>query len=138
MASSSFRTPPNRTNIGIIGAGILGLTLAFRFAKEGHKVTLYERESSVGGLIRSITVGGISVDRFYHVILLSDHNWLRLINEIGLGDQVYFTETRAGFFHGGKTYPMATINDYLTFPLLSVFDRFRLAVMLQWCKMKRD
>jgi protoporphyrinogen oxidase len=78
------------------------------------------------------------MDRFYHVILTSDRNWISLINELGLGDCIYFTETRAGFFHDGNTYSMATIGEYLRFPLLSLADRFRLALTLQWCKMQKD
>ena len=127
-----------RVNIGIIGGGILGLTLGYRFAKDGHHVTLYERDSSVGGLVRSITVNDISFDRFYHVILISDRNWIGLITELGLGDRIYFKETKAGFYHRGKTYSMATISEYMLFPLLSIADRLRLALILQWCKMKKD
>jgi protoporphyrinogen oxidase len=128
----------SRKSIAVIGGGILGLTLAYRFSRDGHRVTLYEKEESVGGLIRSIQVGGISMDRFYHVILAGDRNWISLINELGLGDRVYFTETRAGFLSAGKVYPMATISEYLRFPLLSLVDRIRLAVCLQWCKMQRN
>ncbi len=126
-----------RLNIGIVGAGILGLTLGYRFVKDGHQVTLYERDSSVGGLVRSITVHGISMDRFYHVILMSDKNWIDLITELGLGDRIYFKETKAGFYSHGKTYSMATIGEYLRFPLLSVVDRFRLALILQRCKIQK-
>lgn len=121
-----------------MGAGILGLTLGYRFAKDGHRVTLYERDASVGGLVRSITLNGIAMDRFYHVILTSDKNWISLINELGLGDRIYFTETRAGFYHNGNTYSMATIGEYLRFPLLSLADRFRLALIHQWCRMQKD
>jgi len=130
--------PGSKMNIGIVGGGLLGLTLAYRFAKDGHGVTLYERDSSVGGLVRSITVNGISMDRFYHVILMNDRNWIALINEIGLGERIYFTETRAGFYSHGGIYSMATIGEYLRFPLLSLADRFRLALTLQWCKMQND
>lgn len=136
--SSSPPSPAGKKNIGIVGGGLLGLTLAYRFAKDGHDVTLYERDSSVGGLVRSITLNGLSMDRFYHVILMNDRNWIALIKEIGLGERIYFTETRAGFYSHGRMYSMATIGEYLRFPLLSFADRFRLALTLQWCRMQKD
>jgi protoporphyrinogen oxidase len=125
-------------NIGIVGGGILGLTLAYRFAKDGHSVTVYERDSTVGGLVRSIRLGDISFDRFYHVILRSDRHWLGLINELGLGDRVYFRETKAGIVSGGVTYPMSTISEFFRFPFLSLTDRLRLAATLQYCRMRND
>ena len=42
--------------IGIIGAGIGGLTAGSLLTKQGHKVTLFERESCVGG--RALTFQG--------------------------------------------------------------------------------
>jgi protoporphyrinogen oxidase len=129
---------PARRDIGIIGGGLLGLVLAYRFAQSGQSVTLYERDSSVGGLIRSIRVNGLDVDRFYHVILTGDRHWLALIRELGLEERVYFTGTQAGFFHEGKTYSLSTIGDFLRFPLLAFVDRLRLAWTLQWCRMQRD
>ena len=36
--------------IGVIGAGILGLTAAYRFTRAGHQVTVIEREGDVGNV----------------------------------------------------------------------------------------
>jgi protoporphyrinogen oxidase len=129
---------PDKREVGIIGGGLLGLVLAYRLAKQGESVTLYERDATVGGLVRSIRVAGLDVDRFYHVILTSDRNWLALIDELGLADRVYFTETRAGFYHSGRIHPLSTIPDFLRFPLLSFIDRLRLAWTLQWCRLQHD
>lgn len=131
-------TDRKERNIGIIGGGILGLTLAYRFARRGDRVTLYEKDSSLGGLLRSIAVDGISIDRFYHVILTSDRHWIGLIEELGLGDRLYFKETKAGFYSRGRPFALATISDYLRFPLLTPMERVRLAMTIQWCKMQKD
>lgn len=42
-------------NIIIVGAGVAGLTLACLLSRDGHTVSLVEKESAVGGLARSFT-----------------------------------------------------------------------------------
>ena len=37
-------------DIGIIGAGITGLTAAYDLTKQGHTVTVYETQPYAGGL----------------------------------------------------------------------------------------
>jgi len=38
-------------NWGIVGGGMMGMTLAHRFSQQGHKVTLFEAASELGGLV---------------------------------------------------------------------------------------
>ena len=37
-----------KTTWGIIGGGMLGMTLALRLSQKGHDVTIYESEQKVG------------------------------------------------------------------------------------------
>jgi phytoene dehydrogenase-like protein len=54
--------------IVIIGAGISGLLSALALSKEGHAVTVLEREPEVGGVCRSYRVGPYKVDTGPHII----------------------------------------------------------------------
>ena len=49
--------------ICIIGAGITGLT-AGKLLSKNHEVTIYEKESSIGGIARTKSVNGIT----YHTV----------------------------------------------------------------------
>lgn len=46
----------------IIGGGVAGLTAAYELASRGAEVTVIEAQSELGGMIRGIDLGGITVD----------------------------------------------------------------------------
>jgi phytoene desaturase len=50
------------TKISIIGAGFSGLSTACYLAKEGHEVTVYEKNDSIGGRARQLTIDGFTFD----------------------------------------------------------------------------
>ena len=67
---------------GIIGGGIMGLTLADRLIKQGHKVTIFESAPDLGGLASSWKLGNVEWDKFYHVILLSDFRTRNMLKDV--------------------------------------------------------
>ena len=48
---TACRPDPHRQNVAVVGAGPAGLAVADYLNKRGHKVTVYEREDRVGGLL---------------------------------------------------------------------------------------
>ena len=52
----------NKKSAAVIGAGISGLTCAYELQKAGFKVTVYEKESRVGGRMSSIQKNGFIFD----------------------------------------------------------------------------
>lgn len=115
---------------GVIGGGMLGLTLAHRLAQGGHEVTVLEGAPELGGLASAWQVGDVTWDRFYHVVMLSDR-WLRgILAELGLDDGIDWKVTRAGFFTGKGLYQLNNAIDYLRFPALGLIDKFRLGLTI--------
>ena len=115
---------------GIIGGGILGMTLALRLRQAGNEVTLFEASDRAGGLASEWEMDGITWDRFYHVILLSDLNTRRLIEEIGLSDQLNWVETKTGFYSSGRLHSMSNILEFFRFPPINLVDKFRLGLTI--------
>ena len=123
---------------GIIGGGIMGMTLALRLAERGYKVTILEASSKPGGLTGSINMNRIVWDRFYHVILMSDLNTRKIIKEIGLEHDLKWVETKTGFFSDGTLYSMSNIFEYLRFPLIGLPGKFRLGLTIIAASLIRD
>jgi protoporphyrinogen oxidase len=116
--------------VGIVGGGILGLSLAHFLGQAGARVTVFEGKDRAGGLVDYFQVGDTWIDKYYHCILSSDADLLALVKELGLQDQVRFTETRQGFFRQRSLFPMSSGKDFLLFPPLSLLERLRLGMTI--------
>lgn len=128
-----------RLRVGIIGGGMTGLATAFYLAKNGVHVTVLEKENEVGGLSRSEQImPGLRWDRFYHVILPTDKELIRFIDEIGLGSDVQFRETRTGFYTNGTLHSLSNIKEFLKFEPLSLLDKIRLGIGIFYTSKIKD
>ena len=115
---------------GIVGGGIMGMTLALRLSKQGKKVTLFEAAPELGGLTSSWKMDNVEWDKFYHVILLSDFGTRGILKEIGLEETIEWVETKTGFYMNGKLYSMSDTIEFLKFPTLNLIDKFRLGLTI--------
>src|SRR5262249_30573498 len=96
--------------VGIVGGGMLGLALAYRLARLGLKVSLFEA-GELGGLAVPHDYGPFVWDRFYHCILPQDRHLLALIEDIGLAAELRWTRTGTGYFQDGRFYDMSSNAD---------------------------
>lgn len=129
----------SKQTVGIIGGGIMGISLGYFLAKQGMDVTIYEASPVLGGLAGPITLeDGTEVDRFYHAILSSDRHLGDLCKELGIYDQMRFKETRTSFYYKGKLHPMNNIIEFLKFPPLGWIDRFRLGLTVLAAQFTRN
>ena len=80
--------------IGIIGAGISGLSAALALSKSGHDVCVFERAPAVGGLISTFDFDGLQIERFYHFLCGGDDGYFGLCKELGLSDRIRFVKPK--------------------------------------------
>jgi protoporphyrinogen oxidase len=111
---------------GIVGGGMLGLTLAHRLASHGDRVTVFEAAPYLGGLASAWSLDGVIWDRHYHVTLLSDTHLRRLLFELGLEQDMRWVETRTGCYSGGELHSISNGLEFLRFPPLALIDKLRL------------
>lgn len=97
--------------VGIIGAGPAGLTAGYELAKKGVEVIVYESDSDVGGMSKTIELWGQKVDLGSHRFFSNDKRvndlWLEVIGQdyemINRKSRIYY---RNKFFH----YPLRPLN----------------------------
>ena len=117
-------------NIAIVGSGFLGMTLALRLAESGAKVTLFESAGEIGGLASSWEIGDVVWDKHYHVTLLSDKYTRKIVEELGLGNEYRWVETKTGFYTDGELLSMSNTMEFLRFPPLGLISKLRLGATI--------
>ncbi len=117
-------------NIAIIGSGFLGMTLALRLAERGDKVTLFESADQIGGLASAWEIGDVVWDKHYHVTLASDKHTRNLVEELGLGGDYRWVETKTGFYTDGQLVSMSDTKEFIKFPPLDFISKLRLGATI--------
>jgi protoporphyrinogen oxidase len=69
--------------IVIIGAGLTGLSTAYHLEKKGfHDYLIFDKESSPGGLCRSVIQDGFTFDYTGHLLHVGDNYFRSLIDKL--------------------------------------------------------
>jgi len=116
--------------IGIIGAGLTGLTAARELVLAGHEVTVCEQASEPGGLASTFPYGRTRLELFYHHYFTTDHETVQLIQDLGLAEQMIWQETPMGIFKDNRLMKFATPMDLIRFTPLSFFNRIRFGLVI--------
>jgi squalene-associated FAD-dependent desaturase len=123
----------------VVGGGLAGITTALGLADAGHQVTLLESRPRLGGLTHSFRRGRLWVDNGQHVFLRCCTSYLRLLDRLGVCDQVELqarldvpvrSEARAGvgrLHRSGLRAPAHLARSLLTYRWLSPTARVRAA-----------
>jgi protoporphyrinogen oxidase len=115
--------------IAVIGAGVAGLTAAYRLTAAGHACDVYERWPGLGGQAATLEIGdGLRLERYYHHLFTTDRHIADLFDELGLGDELEWRESTTAMLAHGRLWPFTTPGDLLRFGPLPPLDRVRMGV----------
>jgi len=111
--------------IAVLGAGPMGLAVAYQLIKDSHQPVIFEADDRVGGMTASFDFGGVNIERYYHFHCISDRDFLNMLDELGLQDKMRWCETKMGFYYNGKVLPWGNPLALLKFPGLSLLAKIR-------------
>jgi protoporphyrinogen/coproporphyrinogen III oxidase len=132
----------------VVGAGVAGLTAAYRLAKAGLTVTVLESSDHVGGRMSTLTRDGYRVDLGASLLPHSYKQMLLLIAEAGLGAEITPTSGLFGLVRDGVVHHFRAgdVRDMLGMPISlrgklalsrAVVDCARLGGRLDWYDLSR-
>jgi protoporphyrinogen oxidase len=117
------------TRVGIIGGGYAGLTAAYELQKRGYAVSVLEKYGQWGGQAATLPLLGTRIEYFYHHLFGSDTHILGLMDELGIGDQLRWIESKVGWYSNGQIYDLVTPFDLIRFNPVNLVNRIKLGLM---------
>ncbi|MBX0295035.1 NAD(P)/FAD-dependent oxidoreductase [Haloarcula nitratireducens] len=116
--------------IGVVGGGIAGLSAAYRLQQQGHEVRVFEASDDLGGLAAVYETAGDPIEKFYHHLSKSEETIVELAEELGLGRDVEWRIGKNAYYVDGVVHPMDKPWEILAYPHLSLYDTFRLGMLV--------
>jgi len=88
-----------KKKVAVLGAGPMGLAVAYQLARNGYQPIVYEADDRIGGMAAHFDFGGISIERFYHFHCTSDIAFIEILKELNLSDKLHWKSTAMGYWY---------------------------------------
>ena len=126
-------------NIANIGAGYTGLSAATQLSLNGFDVAVFETASKAGGLAKGIQINDHDwpVELFYHHWFHNEKAILELAKIHGLQGLIEIYTPNTSFLLNGAIKPFDRPQHVLSYPDLSITDRFKLGKSLALLRFKK-
>ena len=83
----------------------MGLAVAYQLALDGYIPIVYEADDRIGGMAAAFDFSGTTIERYYHFHCTSDEAFFQVLDELGLGEHLHWTEGKMGFWYQNKLQP---------------------------------
>jgi protoporphyrinogen oxidase len=111
--------------IAVLGAGPMGLAVAYQLARDGYQPIVFEADDRLGGMSASFDFSGIDIERYYHFHCTSDHAFLQVLGELGIADRMHWVETKMGYWYQDQLQAWGNPVALLRFKGLSLIAKIR-------------
>lgn len=123
--------------IAVLGAGPMGLAVAYQLARDGHQPVVFEADDRVGGMTATFDFSGLEIERYYHFHCTSDTAFFQVLDELKLADKVRWVETKMGYWYQNRLQRWGHPWALLRFKGLGMVPKLRYALHAFLC-VKRD
>lgn len=124
--------------IAVLGAGPMGLGVAYQLVRDGRKPVIFEADDRVGGMAACFDFSGLSIERYYHFHAISDHAFLKVLQELGLEDKMHWRETKMGYFYQDRVQAWGNPIALLKFRGLGLMAKIRYGLHAFLCTRRDD
>jgi protoporphyrinogen oxidase len=114
--------------IAIIGAGPMGLAVAYQLAQDGYKPVIFESDDRIGGMTATFDFDGLEIERYYHFHCTSDDAFFDVLKELGIENELHWVSTKMGYWYQNRLQPWGNPMALLSFKGLSFIAKFRYAL----------
>jgi oxygen-dependent protoporphyrinogen oxidase len=90
--------------VAVVGAGLSGLTAAYRLQQAGWEVTVLESEAVAGGRVQTVEMDAYLIDTAATALGESYDAYFSLARELGIGDEIVPASPHFGIYRAGKIH----------------------------------
>jgi len=119
---------PTNRKIAVLGAGPMGLAVAYQLALDGYKPIIFEADDRVGGMTATFDFEGLDIERYYHFHCTSDVDFLELLEELGISGKMSWVETKMSYWFQNQLQPWGNPIALLNFRGLSLTAKLRYGI----------
>ena len=124
--------------IAVLGAGPMGLAVAYQLARDGHRPVVFEADDRVGGMTACFDFSGLEIERYYHFHCTSDAAFLQVLDELAIAHKMRWVETKMGYWYQQRMQPWGNPFALLGFRGLSLIAKFRYGLHAFLCTKRKD
>ncbi len=108
----------SQRNVAVVGAGLAGLSAAFRLLQQGYRVSIFEAAPQAGGRARGVAQEQTMIDNGQHLCIGAYHATLELLKDAGLdAGQIFMRLPLALHMHDGAQRMSLITPGWLPAPL---------------------
>ncbi|NUM69278.1 MAG: protoporphyrinogen oxidase [Ignavibacteriaceae bacterium] len=118
----------NKPKIAVLGGGVTGLTTAYLLLSSGYEVTVFEKNSTAGGMIETTRESGYVIDKGAAGFIDVTPATLKLIKDLQLKNELVSVSAFKRFvLKNGSLFPMpSTVTDFFSTPLFNYKSKLKI------------
>lgn len=124
--------------VAVLGAGPMGLAVAYELVLQGLEPVIFEADDRVGGMTAAFDFSGLTIERYYHFHCTSDSAFLQLLDELGIAGKMHWTETKMAYWYRGKLQPWGNPIALLRFDGLGLIAKIRYGLFAFLCTRRNN